>query len=495
VSALRRAILPLAAAAALGGCAAIAPPRAAAPESDVARCEQAFAAADAAIDRAGVVDAYGARVPGFPYLRADRFLASFAAEPLTAAQRDRLVALMIDAEREAREVALDSLPRAARHELDDGLGAGDAALVLDRCAETLRAFDAASPEFAARLARAARVPDDYQTWQRVLGLYPLAAVPFAAGVRRYENEIRAAFAAPLGELPVRGTLAHYRPQADERLSTAAVAALLARAPRDPLGLPQLGPDDARALLATFAPELVVDVASDDDRPGTATIAADGARDVDPRVPVAYVRLAYARVEARVLPQLVYGFWFKARPRDSALDLLGGHLDGLLWRVTIGADGRPLVYDSIHPCGCYHQFFPTPGARLRPVEPTLEETAFVPQALPPLEAQTRVTLRVESGTHYLQRIVIDAPVPATAHRYALVAEERLRRLPRPDGGTASYFGPDGLVPGTERGERYFFWPMGIPSPGAMRQWSRHATAFIGRRHFDEPFLIERYFAVR
>jgi hypothetical protein len=27
---------------------------------------------------------------------------------------------------------------------------------------------------------------------------------------------------------------------------------------------------------------------------------------------------------------------------------------------------------------------------------------------------------------------------------------------------------------------------------MRQWGRHATAFVGRRHFDEPFLIERYF---
>jgi hypothetical protein len=38
-------------------------------------------------------------------------------------------------------------------------------------------------------------------------------------------------------------------------------------------------------------------------------------------------------------------------------------------------------------------------------------------------------------------------------------------------------------------------MGIPSAGAMRQWGHHATAFVGRRHFDEPFLIERYFERR
>jgi hypothetical protein len=27
---------------------------------------------------------------------------------------------------------------------------------------------------------------------------------------------------------------------------------------------------------------------------------------------------------------------------------------------------------------------------------------------------------------------------------------------------------------------------------MRQWGRHATAFIGRAHFDDPHLLERYF---
>jgi hypothetical protein len=35
-------------------------------------------------------------------------------------------------------------------------------------------------------------------------------------------------------------------------------------------------------------------------------------------------------------------------------------------------------------------------------------------------------------------------------------------------------------------------MGVPDPGAMRQWGRHATAFVGRRHFDDVNLVERYF---
>jgi hypothetical protein len=49
-----------------------------------------------------------------------------------------------------------------------------------------------------------------------------------------------------------------------------------------------------------------------------------------------------------------------------------------------------------------------------------------------------------------------------------------------------------VQGSERGERVYFWPMGIREPGAMRIWGRHATAFVGRRHFDDPDLLERYF---
>lgn len=47
------------------------------------------------------------------------------------------------------------------------------------------------------------------------------------------------------------------------------------------------------------------------------------------------------------------------PRASllgSLDLLAGRFDGIQWRVTLDHYGRPLIYDSIHPCGCYHLFF-------------------------------------------------------------------------------------------------------------------------------------------
>ena len=75
---------------------------------------------------------------------------------------------------------------------------------------------------------------------------------------------------------------------------------------------------------------------------------------------------------------------------------------------------------------------------------------------------------------------------------MTADDTLRSLHRPDGTHQSLFRGDGIVAGSERGERWLFWPMGIREPGAMRQWGRHATAFVGRRHFDDPGLLARYF---
>ena len=190
-------------------------------------------------------------------------------------------------------------------------------------------------------------------------------------------------------------------------------------------------------------------------------------------------------------QLVYTIWFPERPARAAVDFLSGHLDGIIWRVTLAPDGEPLLYDSIHPCGCYHQFFPTPRARVRPAPDVLEEWAFIPQGLPRVAEGERPVVKLASGTHRIEGIELVRGIDSLV-RYQLRSYEELRSMPRLDGGRRSAFAPDGRVPGSERAERFFLWPSGIASAGAMRQWGRHATAFVGRRHFDDADLIERRF---
>jgi hypothetical protein len=148
---------------------------------------------------------------------------------------------------------------------------------------------------------------------------------------------------------------------------------------------------------------------------------------------------------------------------------------------------------MHPCGCYHQFFPTPRARPRPAPDALEEWAFVPQSLPGVHDDEHPVVSIASATHYIERVAV-ARGAASLVRYAFRPYDELRSLGRLDGGRRSAFGADGLIAGSERAERFLYWPMGIPSAGAMRQWGRHATAFVGRRHFDDADLIERRFAL-
>jgi hypothetical protein len=387
---------------------------------------------------------------------------------------------------------------ALRHALHaEALGALPPAALLAGCAQTLRQRDLTAPAGRGRLLDAASVPDDYDDLLRVLGVYPLSALPFSAGVRRLEQETHAAYARPLAELPVEGRLRRYVPRPAPTLSPSEVRALLARSGDNPLRLPKPAAAEQDALFATFAPELVIDEQDDDDRIGRPIWNVRDEVAVDTAAPTLYARVAHTRYGNDILLQLVYTAWFPARRAVSTIDPLAGRLDALVWRVTLAADGLPLLHDSIHGCGCYHLFFPSDRLVLRPAPPSIEEGALVPQ--PPLRwvPGARISLRIESGTHYLRRVTVVPPdvhtAPPAAIAYGIAPDDALRTLRRAAGGTRSLFAPDGLVPGTERAERFLFWPMGVASAGAMRQWGRHATAFVGRRHFDEPRLIERYFA--
>jgi hypothetical protein len=237
----------------------------------------------------------------------------------------------------------------------------------------------------------------------------------------------------------------------------------------------------------------IDTATAVDRIGWPAHGRDGPT-VDVARPAIFTRVVHTRYRGRVLPQLVYGVWFPERPLAGTFDPLGGRLDAVLWRVTLDDDGEPVAFDTIHGCGCYHLWFPTPRARLLPLRDTLDEQAFVPASLPHVRAGERVVVRVASRTHYVENVRLVADERSDALRLPPADDDALRRLPLAAGGTRSLFGPDGIVTGTERGERWFFWPMGIREPGAMRQWGRHATAFVGRQHFDDADLFARYFVI-
>jgi hypothetical protein len=457
-------------------------------------CALWYRALDAETDAAGVRDAQQASVSGFPYLRIDRLHAALRplaakGEPALGAWAARLAALDL----EARRLEIENMPGESLDALPDARGSARArALERTReCAGRLREADLADPLARERMLEDARVPDDYSDAMRILGLYAFTRLPFAAGVRDWQDQTLAEFRR--GPAPPEGAaLVRYAPPGSEEPDYAATARILARSAADPLGIPGVTESEFEQLSSAYAPSLEIEVSGDYDRFGALRWASGASPpEVDAAEPVVYRQAAYTRYNGRTLLQLVYTIWFPERPAQGRFDILAGKLDGVVWRVTLAPDGEPLVYDAIHPCGCYHMFFPTARARPTAAPDSLDEWAFVPQTLPRVRAGERPLVRIAARTHAIASVSLVRGRDSLP-RYAFRPYDELRSLARPEGGARSAFGPDGLIAGSERSERFLFWPMGIASAGAMRQWGRHATAFVGRRHFDDADLLERRF---
>jgi len=466
----------------------------------LASCMAYFRQLDGLVVGAGVGDAGARAIDGFPYLRVNRFLSRYRNIDLTGpafeAWVDRLQALAD----EGRGLELRNLPASARQGLIAALphlpgmerGAGAAGKY---CGRLLRARVLSSEQGRERLRERAVVAPDYSTGKRVAGLYALTLLPVSYGIHRWQRDTDELFREASRSLTVQGELIHFIPPARERLdASTGVAEVLRRSSANPLGIPEPNKKEQALLFNTFAPIWAVDVVSVDDRIGTLHWPDSGeAPLVDTRRPLVYRHLSHAYFDGRVLLQLNYIFWFPSRPCTSGLDMLCGQLDGITWRITLSPEGKPLLYESMHNCGCFHLFFPTNGVRLKPPPPVLDESAHVPARIPDLGPGDHLVVRIASRTHHIERVYTVAEPGDVGAAYAWADYRSLRSLPLPQGGWRSLFRPvDGVISGTERKERWFLWPMGIASPGAMRQWGRHATAFVGERHFDDPCLMQEAF---
>ncbi|OZG73197.1 hypothetical protein BTA51_11985 [Hahella sp. CCB-MM4] len=257
--------------------------------------------------------------------------------------------------------------------------------------------------------------------------------------------------------------------------------------QDELGFPIFSVPESDLLLAYYSPIIEQENGHPQDRIG-APYLSDGHWKVDEQ-PNLYTLVTATRWEGEWVPQLVYVWWYAGRPKRHPFDILGGELDGLMWRVTLNWKGEALFYDSVHPCGCYNKWFPAQEDIHFEGSPKSEEALAVFPVQSP-GPDYRPVVRLNSRQHYVVGLEFEkGPQIKPGQGYQLIPYDNLRLEPA---GEDYLFGPDGLVPGTERLERWFIWNMGVVAAGSMRQWGNHATAFASRRHFDDPELFEHYF---
>ncbi len=488
----------------LGACTGL--PRSSTGEDDVLlqSCARLYSATDTVVDAAGVRDAEASRLQGYPYLRSNRFLASLAPHADTIEKQAAWLQRLITLDQQGRRVELANLPEPDRHELAKltGVDASRLPKQLDACAAAFMTRDLDRPGRIQIIKSLAQVRDEYSLVQRLLGLYWITRYGVYQGYQQWKAEHLQSFRVAHEDKQWQGRAVAWHPveRGAEQLDAAGVARIIASSRRMPLDIPEPAHDDLIALAQHFAPVFLIDEALPADRPGMPVLDDRGQPSFDSSRVTVHVRLSYAWFDNTLLPQLVYALWFPERPERSALDILSGKLDGIIWRVTIDNDGTPLIADSMHPCGCYHLFFPGAALEQKPrASAELAEDNEVAQRLPGRLPGQRHVIRIASLSHYLESISADDTVDiAHDHRgYELrvdhpVPDHSLRVMATADGGSASLYRPDGLVPGTQRRERWLLWPMGIKSAGAMRQWGKHATAFVGRRHFDDPYLFDKGF---
>lgn len=425
-------------------------------------CHSWFADQQQALENAGIYDAGSVRLEGYPHLRANRWLAFLHGEANTDARRQLWLEL-------------------AREEAQRGWGAELTRLspeqpwqdLLETCLQQLNEHSAfygvPVPE----------VPDGYATWLRVLGVYPVSKIFAGPSMRRYQRDMQRRLQRP-ARLPLR----HYLPE-DFSGNLPVLDDLAPNA----FDMPLPRGASQRALLAHYAPVLSIADLKEVNQPGT-VVLSNGQPAVDVSTATAYQWLSWTRYRGHNLLQLNYQFWFQRRPKDGLLDIYAGELDSLIWRVTLKPDGNVLYYDTIHGCGCYHKVFAV-ARGLYPAKNEGDRPIF-PRNLAPNAASNRISLLLEPDTHYLIRVQ-SFESEGELHRYQAVHADQLRQLPDQNGGFGSLYDHRGLVPASRRPERFLLWPLGVPSAGAMRQPGRHAIAFVGRRHFDDPTLPAQIFA--
>ena len=430
------------------------------------------------------------QIPGFPHLRTSRFWQAIARQGLNRQQFAFWLDRLRENDREARRLELTCFGHDPGMVLpgEPGLVSGSRLnAIVEESAQRLADRDRQRPELLSGLAGIS-VPDDYSLLLRTLGLYPLSRIPIVFGVHDAYQTRRNWFDQKLEELVQTERIVAVGPTAPSEASAEQIAAILAESSSNPLKLPLPGPDQTRLLVEHFAPVFQQEVLAAVDQWGEVRLEK-GTVEIG-RKRVVYYYLDHQLVDGQPLMRINYVIWHAGRDGESVPWFERGWLDGITYGVVLDPQGSPLMISTMNNCGCYLQFYPKTGRVAEVIDKPYNPDVLVPQEHQLLLPGERTVVTITSGWHQVVRIT--ATATPTEQQYLLKPYAALESLPLADGRTRNLFDERGIVVGTERAERFFFFGMGIPSVGSMRQRGHQPVTLLGREHYDDPNLLEANF---
>ena len=187
--------------------------------------------------------------------------------------------------------------------------------------------------------------------------------------------------------------------------------------------------------------------------------------VDPLRPVIFTeRREFESSNGAHYTNLIYRVHFERVPVSfRPFHISAGRNVGLLVIVTINEKQEPVLYTTVHTCGCYTAFVPTAfmSASARPTNWAEHEQEVWGEQLParltlarPYDGGQRPLITLRAGSHRVKDIGITT-LPAARSEFrsvvtALAPVSELKRLPIRDGTTISFFNTEGARAGYVRG---------------------------------------------
>ncbi|WP_295686762.1 hypothetical protein [uncultured Nevskia sp.] len=433
-------------------------------------CRAKYAEMDARIDAAGVRDGSYYRVPGFPYLRTDRYVASLKDKVSGLDEVAGWTRRMREFDQEAREFEYQNLGLSSEE-------IGTWRYDLLSCGSGLANLELFEEKNMAFLRKQVVPGSDYRQAPAKLtdAQRKAIAAQDAAVLKR--------FAAPLPAADAKAPLKLWivKPVEDMAL----IAKGYGGAIPDELGVPALVDSQWRAFAERNAPALWIETAGSRDQPGM-PIAQDNAVTVDPAQPRMHYQITFTRFGDVPLTQINYFIWFAGREGNE------GALDSLIWRVTLDGQAEPLIYESVNASGRNHLWFAAQPLKRRPASgKDAEPAALFPQAEP---IKGPVALRIAAGSHALQRVVPLATVAASgdSSAYELRRYEEVFTLATANGKTRSLYDTSGIIPGIRDTEQVPVLGDRVAAPGALHVLGRVPVAATGQTYFDDADRLNSLF---
>lgn len=453
-------------------------------------------ALDHLVEQHGIRDAGRFSVPGFPYLRTDRFLESMQSRLATPEMQRHWIARMQQADLSSRRREIGNLPATALEALSDWVEtAPELETVYARSVQAsnqLLEADLLLEGYYERVKAANAVPDEYSTAMRVFLLYPIAAIPVSMATTKAYGKYRKWHLTPPEDLELTGIWKRFAPLKEYQFfNRKALDRLFTMAERDAFDLPEWDLEEEALLAEMFAPILTQDVAEDYDRLGAVTWR-QGRVVIDYDRPVVYYYVSHTFLEGEPVVQMNYSLWYTERAGENAPAIERGPLDGLTVRLTFDRNGAVVMADVMNNCGCYHFFIPDKARVAEVIVKENQLEPLVPAWLPDGVPEKRIDLRVNSGWHQVQHVGVESADNDSSIFYSLVPYAALESLESDNGTRASAFTPQGIMKDSRRIEPYIFFSMGIPKIGYMRQRGHHAIKMVGRDHFTNPHLFDDNF---